>query len=263
MTRCLVARVAVVPLFGLVSALVVPACTLRLQQGSADETEDRQVEPPTSAGDESAGSESGQADPGGGPIIPPGDEGIPHEDDEEVAAFNEVIASADRYELALLDLKTQYTAYALAAVVQEQVGEDLAAVDPAVVQQVIDAYAPIVWDQAEQWVTTLDPSTVELAKITPREDCVDKWDFGCRRKSYCDFEDDKTYGSCIVTGCGEGRCPVCPRFLDLNALIMKGWCTYTCVRDKQIVGTKIQWHFRINKTWEECWLLETPIPMDP
>lgn len=142
-------------------------------------------------------------------------------------------------------------------------GEDPEVVDPAIVQQLIDAYAPIVWDQAEQWVNTLDPSTVELAKVTPREDCVYKWDFGCKRKSYCDFNDGKTYATCMITGCGEGRCPVCPRFLDLDALIVKGWCSYTCMRDRQIIGLKLQWYFQLLGKHEECIPLDTPVPLEP
>lgn len=258
-------RAAALLLVGIIAAMAVPACTIRLQQGNGDESEDRQAKPPGD-GEQSAPGGAGlpsEDEPGDDEQTAPGGAGLPSEDEEDVAAFMEVLGRSDPHELALLDLKTQYAASALAAMVQEQVGADPEIIDPAVVQQIIDAYAPLVWEQAEQWVNTLDPSTVELARVVPREECVDKWDFGCRRKSYCDFHDGKTYATCLVTGCGEGRCPVCPRFLNLDSLIFKGWCSYTCMRDRQIIGIKIRWYFQIAGEHEECRLLETPVPLEP
>ncbi|WP_437853478.1 hypothetical protein [Sorangium sp. So ce363] len=85
---------------------------------------------------------------------------------------------------------------------------------------------------------------------------------GLRRKQYCDFEDGNGYGSCAVMGCSKGRCSLCPSFIDISAFINKGWCTYTCVRDKQIVGIKMIWYVFIDKKIEECMLLEHPVPFE-
>ncbi|CAN97677.1 hypothetical protein predicted by Glimmer/Critica [Sorangium cellulosum So ce56] len=250
MSKKLFSRIAALSFVGTLGGLVVPACTIHIGPGSGDGTDDTQAD--LGSGEEVAGDQDHNG----------GDSEVPAvEDEEATTALEEALAIADPYELALVDLKTQYSSYALAAMIESQ-GSDPEAIDPALLQQMIDEYAPIVWEQAQQWVEGLDPSAVELAKINIKEECVDKWDFGCRRKQYCDFEDGKGYGSCAVTGCGKGRCSLCPSFIDISTFINKGWCTYTCVRDKQIVGIKMIWYVFIDKKIEECMLLEHPVPFE-
>lgn len=84
MTTRLLSLAAALVLMGITAALAVPACTIRLQQGNGDETGDRQVEP---SGDDE------QADPGGADL--PSEDEPRSEDEEEVAAFEEVLARAD------------------------------------------------------------------------------------------------------------------------------------------------------------------------
>ncbi|KYF63004.1 transposase [Sorangium cellulosum] len=249
-SKKLLSHIAALSFVGALGVLVVPACTIRFGPGSGDGIDDTQADP--GGGEEVAGD---QDDNGGDSEVPAvGDE-------EAVAALEEALAIADPYELALTELKTEYASYALAAMIESQ-GQDPATLDPVLVQQTIDAYAPVVWEQARQWIEDLDPAVIELAKISIREECVDKWDFGCRRKQYCDFNDDKTYATCLVTGCDKGRCSVCPDFIDLSKYINKGWCSYTCVRDKQIVGIKMIWYVQIFGKFETCMRLENPVPLE-
>jgi hypothetical protein len=233
------------------AAALIPACTIHLGPGGDGRNGTGDAQPGPADGGWSPGE---QTDPGG-------DADSIAEEEATIAALNEAVARADPREIAIADLRTQYAAYALAGTIEAQ-GGDPATVDPAALQQLVDQVAPGVWEQARQWAESLDPATVELATITPREDCVNKWDFGCRRKEYCDFKDGKTYGTCIVTGCGEGRCQTCPDLWDLSALVVKGWCSYTCVRDKQIVGIKAVAHIRIAGKLPVCMLFENPIPLE-
>lgn len=69
---------------------------------------------------------------------------------------------------------------------------------------------------------------------------------------------------CAVTGCGDGKCTWCPDiFPDLSSLIVKSWCSYTCIKDWQyIVGLKIRLNLALDGVLEGCYRFSKPIPCD-
>jgi hypothetical protein len=166
---------------------------------------------------------------------------------------------ADPVELARAQVRTDDMAYIVKGLVESKI-DDPATVDAATVASLIEMNAPIAWEQAGQWASTLDSSELPLAQVKPKYECTNKYD--CMPTDTCDFPGHQGHAYCVITNCGEGKCPTCPRWLDLDALIVKSWCTYSCMLNYQIVGIKVRWNIRMNKEWSECWPFETPIPCE-
>ena len=123
---------------------------------------------------------------------------------------------------------------------------------------------PVALREAEQWARGIDPSTIPLAGVSPKPECIEQFEkFKCAYSTTCDYEDEKGSTNCVVTNCGKGVCPACPHFWNLDGLIVHGWCTYGCIRDnKMLMGTKIVLHWAINKTYEKCFKLEKLQPIN-
>src|SRR5262245_1595554 len=74
----------------------------------------------------------------------------------------EDLQSVDPDELARVELTGNDAAYVLAGLIEQNAG-DPATVDEAIADQLVAQYAPQAWDQAQQWVASLDPSAIPAA----------------------------------------------------------------------------------------------------
>jgi hypothetical protein len=214
----------------------IPACVIRIGPGGDNDS-----------GNQSGGnpSENNDGQTGGDQFTP-----------EEQAAFDN-LEKADPVEASKALLMSEYTAYALVGFVENS-GVDPATLDEATLNQLIEQYTPIAWQQAQDWVTTLDPSLIPLAGFKPDYACVEQ--YGCDYMQKCDF-DNGTSAACTIVGCGKGPCPICPKLFDLSSLIVKNWCLFTCQTGTgAIVGVKIVLHVALFGRRGRCILLENPIP---
>jgi hypothetical protein len=137
--------------------------------------------------------------------------------------------------------------------------------DEAQIQGVVDTYFPQVWEEANLWVSSLDPSViVPQAGIKPATECYEDPKYGCNFQEKCAF-DDGTTAVCTITGCGINGCKKvpCPELwpFDLSKFIVKSWCTLTCMKSSTIVGMKLVLNVALFKRFEKCVKLETPVPL--
>lgn len=240
-----VSRIGAALLLACFGAVAVPSCVIRIGPGDGSDGSDPAV------------IDSGQSDPG--EHYDPGTEITP----EESAAAIEDLASADPMEAEIANYKATYAAYALAGIVNTTYG-DSEPVDEAQIQEIVNAYFPQVWEEANLWVSSLDPSAiVPQAAIKPADECYSDAKYGCNYQEKCAF-DDGTTAVCTVTGCGINGCKKvpCPDLwpFDLSKLIVKSWCTFTCMKISTIVGMKLVLNVALFKRYEKCVKLETPIP---
>jgi hypothetical protein len=242
-------------LFVLVFAGVAatPACTIQLCQGD-------QCPNGSDAGG-SAGAGQGGADgtaSSGSGAAPP----------DHPAADAAVLAGSDPVELRKAQLKSNVASYMLWGYVQEKTdpaivqGGDPAALEAAA-QQVAEMYGAEIWSYTDQYVESLDPSALPEATIViPKTECITT--YGCAATMFCSWNfpgEGERLVPCHITGCGDGACPTCPSLFDLDKLIVKNYCSFTCVKDeKAVVGIGIRLHIQISGTLEGCWLLSKPVP---
>ncbi|MDI3283450.1 transposase [Polyangium sp. 15x6] len=226
---------------GILAAMLsatIPACVIRIGPGGGDDSGS------LSGGDSSGDNTGDNGEQTGGSQFTP----------EEQAAIDN-LENADPDEAARTLLVSEYAGYAVAGFVESS-GVDPA--DQATIDQLIDQYAPIAWQQAQEWVDTLDPSTIPLAGFYPKYACVEE--YGCDYMQKCDF-DNGTSAACIIVGCGKGACPICPKLWDLSNLVVKNWCLFTCQTGTgAIVGSKIVLNIALFGKRGRCMLLENPIP---
>lgn len=247
------ALVAALLMAAVAGLMAIPSCRIQLCKGSGCGGG-----PDTGGwgGGGSAGSDSG----GWG-----GSGGIGEVD---TAADAAVLANSDPVELSRAQLKSNVASYMLWGYVQQNV-------DPAIVaggdpdalanaaQEVLDIYGAEIWAYADQYVDALDPAVLPAATVVvPDHTCITK--FGCASTMFCSFEfagEGEKLVPCHITGCGEGACPACPDLFDLDKLIVKHFCSFTCVKDqKSVVGIGIQVHLQINRRLDGCWLFAKPVP---
>jgi hypothetical protein len=86
------------------------------------------------------------------------------------------LEDADPTQLALAQVRTDYAAYALKGLVEADIS-DPSTVDEATVNALVAMYAPIAWEQAGQWIPTVDPSETPLAQVKRKYECQQQ--FGC------------------------------------------------------------------------------------
>ena len=187
--------------------------------------------------------------------------------DVDIAADAAVIAFSDPVELSRAQLRSHVAASMLWGYVQQDV--DPALVDSgdaealaAAAQEIAATYGEQIWADAGQYVDSLDPSLLPAAvTVVPDQSCMTN--FGCPATMFCgfDFGAGERLVPCHITGCGSGACPSCPDLFNLNNLIVRNYCSFTCVRDqKSVVGIGIQIHLQISGKLEGCWLLSKPVP---
>jgi hypothetical protein len=223
--RSLLGRLGALLVIGSVGAIMIPACTIRIGKGG--ETEDSKPTPdetPTPDGTQPAPDETQPT---------PTDDGAedsttftPEEEAAIDAAYN-----ADPRELALMNAKATYAAYALSGLTETQV-VDPTIVDEQTLRQIIDQNTELAWQLAEEWIATLDPTTLSVG-YPIKVECMDP-PLLCQSSVKCPFAK-----RCVLNDCGDGRCRTCPDIWNLGNLIIGGWCTYTCYNDLDIVGAAI------------------------
>lgn len=232
-------KISALALFGILGIASIPSCVLRIETGTGDQssTEGNATIPADTSG--------GQA--GGDSVFTP----------EEEAAFAE-LANANPEGAAKTLAASEYAAYALAGYLESNVS-DSSALDEDTLNQLMDQYSPLAWEQAQQWAETLDPNLLTpLAAVKPKYSCVSE--YGCEYMDLCEF-DDGSSAACTIVGCGKGPCPYCPDvFGDLSSLVVKNWCLFTCMKGPSIVGVKLVLHFQLFGKRGRCLRLEKPIP---
>ncbi|WP_437744529.1 hypothetical protein WMF39_05675 [Sorangium sp. So ce1504] len=135
--------------------------------------------------------------------------------------------------------KAGYAAYALSGLTESQI-VDPETIDEETLLRLIEENAPLAWEMAEQWIASLDPTTLSYGYPINVE-CMNR-PFSCQSSVECDFAK-----ICVLDDCGDGKCKPCPDTWGLGNLITSGWCTYTCYlgNDGDIVGAAITFRPRI------------------
>ena len=226
--------------FGFFCAALSPACVIKIEKGG---------DPGNSAQGGAGASTDVGATAGAG-----GAGGLSPEEEADIA-----LAQANPDELARVQLRSQYASYLVEGYVNSNVS-DPANIDTTALQALIEEYAPTAWDEAGQWVDTLDPALIPLAMVKPKYECQQQ--FGCPATDICSFDGYAESAYCVVTGCGEGACPSCPSIFDLDKLIVKGWCSYTCMVGYEIVGIKVRVMVALFGEFSKCLKLEKPVPCE-
>jgi hypothetical protein len=187
--------------------LLVPACVIRVGTGTDDgatSSNTEQEEQPENEEQESPPTEAELAD---------------------------MLAQADPQQLMLNSAKAQYAAYYTLGLVSSQVG-DPSTLGEETLMQLVEQYAPAAMDEAEKWIATIDPSTLDAPVVQPDFDCMNT--HGCEGVVSCPFAK-----VCVITGCGTNGCGPCPDIFDLSKIAALRWCSYTCVVGKDTVGLAI------------------------
>ncbi|WP_437709726.1 hypothetical protein WMF45_34705 [Sorangium sp. So ce448] len=193
-------------------SLTVPGCTIRFGPGTGDETD--HGTPGTADGDESGGTAT---------------EGEPEEPATEEDPTEQPFEGIDPEELALASAKASLATYYFAGTV-DALGIDPATLDEATWRQLMEQYMPLAEAEAEQWLSTMDPSTLPLVKNEPRWECKEQWSCAyvakCWNPPYVNLNHN-----CWVNDCGDARCRACPDWFPdfFKNLVMHSWCSYVCV----------------------------------
>jgi hypothetical protein len=91
------------------------------------------------------------------------------------------------------------------------------------------ALQPAAGDLITPYATGIIESTSAITPFDPKLECFTE--YGCPTKiRTCAGKD-----FCEVIDCGAGACPSCPP--PFNTLIIKGWCAYTCYKNRQRSGS--------------------------
>ena len=65
----------------------------------------------------------------------------------------------------------------------------------------------------------------------------------CKFIEHCPLGDGAT---CVVTGCGKGKCPWCDLF---GSLIYESYCTYACMQGTKYWGYGFNLRTRFANSW--------------
>lgn len=160
---------------------------------------------------------------------------------EEQAAVD-AAENLDPQVRALYSARAGFVGYAVRGLVEEQI--TATALDPTTLdvntlsQMLQDAAAP-AWDETNQWLATLDPSTLAAPPHPINVECLSS-PFVCQPSVDCDFAD-----ICVLDDCGDGKCKPCPEKFGLGNLVISGWCSYVCYVDVNPVGVAVTFRPRI------------------
>ncbi len=208
-----VRMVAVAVLAALFSALVLPACVIKIGKGGAGGDDEW-----SNGGAPGEGGATGEGGAGGGQA--------------DGTVDPDAFAAADQEAFALRAMTAAYAATVTQSLVEAQLPDPENA-DPALVEQLIAQEAPAGWDAALQWLESLDPSTLSIDKgVLVKDECLDE-PYLCKSHTWCPFGEGNI--GCAVSQCGTGKCPWCPFG---GNLVFKAWCAYGCIRnsDGAVVG---------------------------
>lgn len=149
--------------------------------------------------------------------------------------------NVDPEEAALKAAAASYGAAACSSLVETQV-LDPTTVDEATLQQLFDQVAPIANDAALAWMATADAASLPIEGIYSKYECADP-PTNCKPHERCPLGDGAT---CVVTGCGKGKCPWCDLF---GGLMYDGYCTYGCMQGTKYSGYGFNLHTRFGNGW--------------
>jgi hypothetical protein len=144
----------------------------------------------------------------------------------------------DPVELARVTATASYAAAATASFVGAQVA-DPEAVDPALIEQLFDQYAPIATEEALAWIDTVDPTALAGGGVLIKDLCLDP-PYLCEQQTFCPWIVEGG-ARCWVNECGTGSCPYCPVFSNM---IVRAWCSYGCMKGSDVVGGAFVLHFQ-------------------
>jgi hypothetical protein len=162
---------------------------------------------------------------------------------EQVVAAEEALARADPRDVARAQAKASYTMYLMSGALASR-GVDSDKADPEALRKLMDEIAPWAEEQADTWARSLDTDALPLTGVEPKFECKEKFD--CDYHADCDFAKN-----CVVTDCDDGRCRGCPSIWGLDKLVFDKWCTYTCVKVKDVVGSAVRVHTRPFNVWKQ------------
>lgn len=203
----------------LLGVLTVPGCVITLGKGgSPDETEAGPGGVGGAGGDEGVGGEGGAGGQGG-------------TDEDPFQGADPVAVNRE-------GLRASATAYLVQGAVEQAIefqGLDPETIDEATARQLFDDALPGAIEQADAWVSTLDPSVFE-ASVHPNAPYCSG--LGCPKNAYCDSEFYKKTVTCSLQACGPGGCSACPDwFGTLKHLVSTAWCTYVCWDGEMVLGS--------------------------
>lgn len=203
---------AAVVVASLLGALLLPSCVIKLGKGGD----------PDGSGASGAGAAASSGGAGG----------------QGGTSDEEPFQGADPVEVARAGLKASAAAYLLQGNVDQAVelqGLDPDTLDQAAVEKLISDAWPGAVEQADLWVSSLDPSAIE-AGVTPNPQYCSS--LGCPSKVVCDSEYYKKPITCNLQACGDAGCKACPDwFGSLKHLVVTAWCTFVCVESGAVVGS--------------------------
>jgi hypothetical protein len=127
-------------------------------------------------------------------------------------------------------LKASALAYYLIGEIAASPGID-ASVDSATLEAFAAQGGPTAEMEVNNWLATVDPSTIPTATFSPRYECTDEHQCPYVAKCYnAPYSNIKPH-NCFVTDCGSSSCTTCPSWFPdtLKSLVFKSWCAYVCV----------------------------------
>jgi hypothetical protein len=194
-------------------ALVVPGCVIKLGKGG---------------GPDEKGSASGAGGTGGQGAGTGG----------QGAGTEDPFQNADPAQVVREGLKASAASYLAQGTVEQAIvlqGIDPATLDATTAQQLIDDAWPGAVDQAEAWLSTLDPSAFEAAVHPSAAYCSG---LGCPSKIWCDSKYYNKSIACNLQACGDAACKACPDwFGPLKHLVIQAWCSYVCMDGDTVLGS--------------------------
>ncbi len=186
-------------------ALVAPACEIHIQQG---ETSGQTPSDPTSGAGAGTGGTTSTLTP------------------EELADLDG-LQKADPIEIARITDTAAFAAVTTNNLVGAQI-VDPSTLDATTAAQLIDSVAPDAINAALAWSQTVEES-VFTPRIYPKNECIQPPN-NCPFTSTC----PNVSGTCYVTDCGKGSCPLCPELFQ--NLVIEGWCAYGCMKGSEVTG---------------------------
>jgi hypothetical protein len=135
----------------------------------------------------------------------------------------------DPQEFADASQKASAISYYLAGLIASS-GLDPNTVDDAALEALMQQDAPDAETAVDQWLATLDPSTMPLVEKRPRYECTDE--LACPYRTKCiNAPYNGLKHDCFVYDCGSAKCTDCPNWWPdfLKTLLWKSWCAYYCV----------------------------------
>lgn len=120
-------------------------------------------------------------------------------------------------------IATWTASYAASSLAAKLAGEvpDPESVNDATIDALVEQYAPIAVDEAEQWIGSVDPTTLALPQ--PNISCLYP-PYDCSPYEFCPFFGEAH--RCVLSACDIGKCSLCP--IDIPGMVIRAWCSYPC-----------------------------------